>query len=276
MSIRKTFKHGIARLTAAAEGAGLTDGTAHGIATRLTQVSHKAPMRLVPVWKSSVDKAGAAICALSNYGGGMLQGDSVELHVHVKPQARLGVTTQGASRIYTPNSNDNLCQATLEAKVDPHALLVWAPDPCALFQKSSFEQTQTFNIDPSSSVALIDWFSSGRYRNGEHWAFHQLSTKTLLKFPNEEIPFLQDAMHMDLRANEKRQLEPWEDPLGVSDFHAFASLILYGDQVQHVRERCEALSDTLLAQHTRIRQRHPLGLQEDNSRDSQSKHASIL
>lgn len=81
MSIHRSFKHGIGRLTAAAEG---------GPVTRLTQVSHKAPMRLVPVLKSSVDQAGAAVCALSNYGGGMLQGDSVELHVHVKSNAKLG------------------------------------------------------------------------------------------------------------------------------------------------------------------------------------------
>ncbi len=242
MSIRQSFKHGIGRLTAAAEG-GLEP------TTRLTQVSHKAPVRLVPILKSSVELAGAAICSLSNYGGGMLQGDSVELHVQVKTKARLGVTTQGASRIYTQRV-PNLCQATLHARVDPDALLVWAPDPCALFRSSSFQQTQHFKIDPTSSVALIDWFSSGRYRNGEHWAFDQLSSRTCLTFAGEEIPFLQDAIHMDMKAYKG------EDPLGVSSqFHAFASLILYGDQVQAVQQQCEALSDALMLPHTRVRER---------------------
>ena len=239
MSIQQHFKHGIGRLTAAAEGT-------H---TRLTQVSHKAPMRWVPVWKTSVERAGAAICALSNYGGGMLQGDSVEVHVHVKSDARLGVTTQGASRIYTQRVQ-NLCQATLDAQVEKNALLVWAPDPCSLFRKSSFQQIQNFKIDPTSSVALIDWFSSGRYRNGEHWAFDQLSSRTRLSFDGEDVPFLQDAVHMDLKA-----LQAEDDPLGVFQFHAFASLILYGDQVKAVQEECQAMADALMSPYTRIRER---------------------
>lgn len=243
MSIQQHFKHGIGRLTAAAEGS----------QTRLTQISHKSPMRWVPLLKSSVDIAGAAVCALSNYGGGMLQGDTVEVHVHVKSNARLGITTQGASRIYTQRV-PKLCQATLDAKVDTNALLVWAPDPCSLFQKASFQQIQNFRIDPTSSVALIDWFSSGRYRNGEHWVFDQLSTRTCLTFDGEELPFLQDAVHMDLNA-----LQAEDDPLGVFNFHAFASLILYGDEIKAVLQECQTLSDALLSPHTRIRERFSEG-----------------
>lgn len=250
MSIQQHFKHGIGRLTATAEGN-------HSKLTRLTQVSHKSPMRWVPVHKSSVEKAGAAVCAMSNYGGGMLQGDSVEVHVHAKSNARLGITTQGASRIYTQRV-PNLCRATLDAQVDQKALLVWAPDPCSLFRKSSFQQTQKFTIDPSSSVALIDWFSSGRYRNGEHWVFNQLSSRTCLTFEGETVPFLQDAIHMDLQ-----MLSEEVDPLGVSDFHAFASLILYGDQIEDVHQECLALSDAFMLPHTRIRDRESPNIDVD-------------
>jgi hypothetical protein len=56
----RSVKHGIARLTASADSASSP--------TRLTQVSHKAPMRLLPMGKSSV-QAGAAICALSTRRG---------------------------------------------------------------------------------------------------------------------------------------------------------------------------------------------------------------
>jgi len=273
MSIQPHFKHGIGRLTAAAEGS-------H---TRLTQVSHKAPMRWVPVWKTSVERAGAAICALSNYGGGMLQGDSVEVHVHVQSNAQLGVTTQGASRIYTQRIPNNVCQATLDAKVEKKGLLVWAPDPCSLFRKSSFQQVQKFTIDPTSSVALIDWFSSGRYRNGEHWAFDQLSTRTSLFFEEEDdIPILQDAIHMDfktLAASSSKKESGTDsngggtDPLGVFQFHAFASLILYGDQVQAVQQECLALSDALLRPYTRIRERLPVADDDDDGDDDKNKNS---
>ena len=240
MSLRRSVKHGIGRLTASADG----------FNTRLTQVAHKAPTRLVPLGKSSVDKAGAAICALSNYGGGMLQGDSCELTVGVNPNARLGITTQGASRIYTQRT-PNECKAEMKATVQENGLLVLAPDPCALFESSSFSQTQSFEIHPDSSVVLIDWFSSGRYRNGEHWAFDKLSTRTSLQWLGETTPFLQDSIKMDLRNMRPEE----EDPLGVSQFHAFASLLLYGKQAESVQKRCQTLQDVLVAKHTRIRER---------------------
>jgi urease accessory protein len=255
MSLSQGVKHGIGRLTASA------DGGPQKMITRLTQVSHKAPTRWVPLKKSSVYHAGAAICALSNYGGGMLQGDSCELHVNVDANARLGVMTQGTSRIYTQRT-PNVCQVTLQATVKQDAMLVWAPDPCALFAASSFQQTQHVAIHPTSSVVLIDWFSSGRYRNGEHWAFDRLSSRTCLSWLNDDqdqdqekkdrphAPFLQDAVHMDLTIGKDVR-----DPLGVSDFHVFASMILYGEQAKVVQQQCLALQDALASQYTRIRHR---------------------
>ena len=67
-SSRRWLQNGVARLTA----------TCHNEKTRLTQVSHQAPLRLVPIPSSSIQHAGAALCALSSYGGGMLPGDSHE------------------------------------------------------------------------------------------------------------------------------------------------------------------------------------------------------
>lgn len=74
-----------------------------------------------------------------------------------------------------------------------------------------------------------------------------------MTFAGEDIPFLQDATHMDLGRYQQQPQQ--EDPLGVSQFHTFASLILYGDQIKPVRQQCEALSDALMLQHTRVRER---------------------
>eukprot|EP00934_Nitzschia_sp_Nitz4_P005809 Nitzschia sp. Nitz4//scaffold73_size107353//52647//54683//NITZ4_004320-RA/size107353-processed-gene-0.26-mRNA-1//-1//CDS//3329557476//5799//frame0 len=258
MSIRPCFKHGIGKLTAAAEGAAkLVGDVPRPPPTFLTQVSHKAPMRFVPLRQSSIAQAGAAVCAMSNYGGGMVQGDSLDLTIHAQTNARLGVTTQGASRIYTPNHRGPPTKSTLQATVDPDALLVWAPDPCSLFRSSSFQQRQTVRLHPTSSLALIDWFSSGRYRNGEQWAFDSLSAQTSLRMmlpPDdkdspEEVPFLHDAVHLHLSSDVPNA----QQSLGVSEFQTFASLILYGDQVEQVAQQCRFLSDALLSQHTRIR-----------------------
>lgn len=66
---------GIATLVATAE-----QGT-----TRLTRVSHRAPGRLLPMRSPLSEEAGASLCLLGSYGGGLLGGDSVTLEVHAKP-----------------------------------------------------------------------------------------------------------------------------------------------------------------------------------------------
>lgn len=263
--LRKSVKHGIGRLTASADS----------FVTHLTQVAHKAPTRLIPVRKSSVRSAGAAVCALSNYGAGMLQGDSAELSVAVEAGAKLGLVTQGAARIYTQKVPGEV-RASMDVRVEKAGVLVFTPDPCAMFASSSYRQIQRFEIHPDSSVALIDWFSSGRFKNQERWEFDTLTTRTSLRWMAEErttsseeqststdddIPFLQDSICIDLQEfnddddHHAQDSDGGRDAHGVADFNCFASLILYGNEMEAVKQKCQILSDSFAAQHTRIRQR---------------------
>lgn len=276
--LRKSVKHGIGRLTASAGAASRHVTAKKPVVTRLTQVAHKAPTRLIPVKKTSVEAAGAAVCALSNYGAGMLQGDSAELSIHVESKAKLAVVTQGAARIYTQKIPGE-CKARMDAKVEKDSVLIYAPDPCAMFASSSYSQIQEYNIHPESSIALIDWISSGRFKSNERWEFDRLSLRTTLKWLGEtettattsepyvsqntdndasynDIPFLQDSISIDLRST-KRYSNRREhyDPHAVKDFNSFASLIVYGEQMELVKDECQYLSDSFTAQYTRIRQR---------------------
>jgi urease accessory protein len=279
----KSVKHGIGLLTASAEANPLLSSSSSSPSlldslrrrnppiTRLTRVAHKAPTRLVPVGKSSVEAAGAAVCALSNYGAGMLQGDSAELSVRVERGAKLGLITQGASRIYTQTVPTE-CEARMHARVERDGMLVFTPDPCAMYANSSYSQVQTFDVHPQSSVVLIDWFSSGRFNNEERWEFHKLSTRTSLRwledgntaderssFPSNTIPFLQDSTMMDLRLDSSTEAthsgENGSDAHAVAGFNCFASLILYGVQTRAVHLRSRSLADEFAAKYTRIRDR---------------------
>ena len=274
--LRKSVKHGIGRLTASAGATARQLEAKKPVVTRLTQVAHKAPTRLIPVKKTSVEAAGAAVCALSNYGAGMLQGDSAELSMHVESGAKLGVVTQGAARIYTQRI-PGVCKAQMDVKVEKDGVLVYAPDPCAMFAKSSYSQIQEFNVHPESSIALIDWISSGRFKNNERWEFDKLTVRTTLKWWDEpdstittsnydDIPFLQDSISIDLSSDKRysNQRENY-DPHAVEDFNCFASLIVYGEQMELVKDECQYLSDTFAAQYTRVRQR-----EEDEKRSMPS------
>lgn len=251
--LSKSVKHGIGRLTASADAA---SNMLLPVMTRLTQVSHKAPMRLIPVLKSSIRDAGAAVTAISNYGAGMLQGDSAEITVNVEAGAKLGLVTQGAARIYTQRVKST-CESRLHATVEKNAMLVFAPDPCTLFASSSYSQNQEFIIDPESSVVLIDWFSSGRFENNERWEFDTLKTRTKLKWRsknddnNNSVPFILDSTTIDLCGSKSNE----DDPHAVGDYNCFASMILYGEQIQSIKLRCRSLADTIASKHTRIRER---------------------
>jgi urease accessory protein UreH/urease accessory protein UreF len=264
--LQPAIKQGLGWLTASAD--------AFDKPTRLTQIAHKAPLRLLPVGTSPVRNAGAAICALSNYGAGMLQGDSSLLSITVKAGAKLGITSQGANRIYKRRNqnDDDICKTDIQATVQEDGFLVVAPDFCSMFASSSLEQKQVFEIHPSSSVVLIDWFSSGRYQNGERWQFSSLKATTKLQWiqednsndkDNRRIPFLQDSIWLQ---NDDINSTRNEDPFGVDKVNTFASLILYGDQADSVVQNCKKIQNSLVARHTRIRVPQDIN-QDDNMED---------
>ena len=66
--------------------------SAAGGRTCLTRVAHKAPARLLPMRSPRAIEAGAAVCAIGSFGGGLLGGDHVTLDVRAEPGVRPAVT----------------------------------------------------------------------------------------------------------------------------------------------------------------------------------------
>ena len=165
-------RQGAAWLTAAVEG---------GV-TRLTRVAHRAPMRLLPMQPPGVAAAGAAACALGSYGGGLLGGDVVDLHVRAECGAVLALTTQASTKIYKAKADGVPTQQRLTAEVAAGALLVVAPDPVVPFAQSAYAGLQRYALEPGASLVAVDWVGSGRVSNGERWAHGSFSTRTELSW----------------------------------------------------------------------------------------------
>lgn len=189
-----TFQKGIARLVAQK-----TAGS-----TALTEVAHQSPTRLLPLRSSLVNQAGAALCAVGGYGGGMVQGDSNKISVDVKPNARLGVISQGANRVYKSSDEDIPSTHTeMNALVRKNGFLVMAPDPCALFSECRYKQDIRIDLeDETSSLVWIDWFSAGRLSQGERWKFHDFTSSTnLYRHSTSDYPIIRDGLRMDSRSS---------------------------------------------------------------------------
>ena len=209
----------------------------------------------------------------------MVRGDRQELSIKVDEGAKLGLITQGATRIYRQagrlggqdQQQEQLpsCQSTLHAKVGKDAVLVVAPDPLVPFSRSSFVQRQRFDLDPSASLLLVDWFGAGRVNSGERWDFDLLSSRCDLFHSSadtgggskNDVPFLIESLSMDNRRRTRLSDIPDSstlDPFGFdvssdATFDAFASVIMRGPAMEEVSARFEELSRSLASEHTRIR-----------------------
>lgn len=108
------------------------------------------------------------------YGGGLVAGDHVDLHVKVRPKARLVLLTQGSTKVYKTPSKDLYTEQRMTTTLEEGAALVLLPDPVQPFKGSSYKQHQAFHIHPQqSSMVFLDWVSAGRAARGEAWEFFQ-------------------------------------------------------------------------------------------------------
>jgi len=137
-----------------------------GSQTVVTRARAQSPLKLL-----CPRAAGPSAWAFtSNYGGGLVAGDDVRLHVHAGEETTSLLSTQASTKVYRSRSGLGARQS-ITAQIDAGALCVSAPDPATCFAGARFEQRQQFHLDKSASLVLIDSLSSGRVARGERWAF---------------------------------------------------------------------------------------------------------
>ncbi len=166
--------------------------------SRLVASHSAAPLRLLHPRLS--DRA--ACVMLSNYGGGMVQGDRVGLALDCGPGARLLVCTQANSRVYR-NDRDWPTSQTTDGHVGAGAKVVVLPDPLVLHAGSRFEQRQRWRVDPGGSLLLGEWFQCGRSDSGECFAYGSYRSEVEISQGDERLawePFVSEPAADDPRA----------------------------------------------------------------------------
>jgi urease accessory protein len=116
---------------------------------------------------------------VTNFGGGMVEGDSVCLEVVCREGARLNVGSVGNLQVY--KSPIKGCSQAVKGLLEKNALCVVNADPVVLHSGSRFEQRQEWNLHPESSLLVAEWVVAGRLVKGESFAFDEyLSDFTVL------------------------------------------------------------------------------------------------
>lgn len=254
--------------------------------TRLTTVSHRAPVRLVPT-PDRRRHTGAAHVSISHYGGGMAAGDTADVTVHVQPRAKLVLHTQGSNRIYKqpPPSPQQSPPTTTTAVAPPlplrpttsqwhvrvaeQAVLVHVPDPVSLQAGCVYQQSADYTLHRHcAACVVVDWLAAGRLQRGERWQHHTPCTsRTQWQFldradppppqqsqQRQRPPFLLDAQSiLPLTTTTTAPHHGMDWHAGTTQFHAVATVMVYGSATDRVVQRWYRVQHALCALHTTVR-----------------------
>ncbi|HEY1906792.1 MAG TPA: urease accessory protein UreD [Myxococcaceae bacterium] len=190
-----------------------------GTGTAVETAYAESPLRFL----TPRNHGSAAWAYTSTLGGGLVDGDRLELEISVGPGARAFVSSQGPTRVF--RSVRGASSETV-ARVEDGGALVLVPDPTACFGGASYAQSTEVRLGAGSSLALWDVLSAGR----ERWGFSRC-TSTLRVLPFLDERWLLDPEHGRL-----------EERMG--RFGAIGTLLLvgplFGDIARVVHERIDS------------------------------------
>jgi urease accessory protein len=133
----------------------------------------------------------AAWVYTSTYGGGLVDGDSLRLDVHVGRGAMGFLSTQASTKVYRSPRGTSIDG---RYRVDAGGALIVAPDPIVCFAASTCRQWQQFDLDRDAGLVVVDWILSGRRAAGERWAFNHYSSRVTISAHGQ--PILHDALSL--------------------------------------------------------------------------------
>lgn len=176
--------------------------------TVLVAARAESPLRFVrPTFHGT---RSAAVC-LVTFGGGLVDGDEVDVELDVGPGATLVVFTQSSTKVFR-----GAARQALRAKVA--GTLVLLPDPVAAFRDARYSQRVEIDLTATGSCVVLDGFNAGRPAFGDRWAMRTLDLRTVVRSDGRTV--VTDAMHLDTTDG------PIAERMGA--FDAYATLIAVG------------------------------------------------
>ena len=157
----------------AAAGTGVLEFAEVGGETVLTRAFTASPLKVL-----NPSHAGRSAWAyLATYGGGLVDGDTIAVHLDVGRGAAALVATQASTKVYRSPRG---ATQTLLAHVADDGLLVLLPDPVTCFAGARYRQDQRVLLDPNANLVLVDRLTAGRIDFGERWLFDEYNSRIFI------------------------------------------------------------------------------------------------
>lgn len=133
---------------------------------RLVSCRSVAPLKIVS------PRTGGDYCAavLSGYGGGVVEGDRVELEVRCGAGAALFVGTQSYTKVYK-NPRGQVSRQVIRGQIAAGGVAVALPDPVVPYAGSRFVQEQEWDLEAGALLVLADGHTAGRGAYGERFDY---------------------------------------------------------------------------------------------------------
>jgi len=215
---------------------------ATGGRTSLVEAFATSPLRIL----TPRNHGDAAWVFLASLGGGLVDGDRLDVEVDVAVGAAALVGTQASTKVYRSRERPVAavappaasvgepagmlatggCSQRLRARVAAGAMLAILPDPVVCFADARYEQRIDVTLEPAASLCLLDGYTSGRSARGERWAFSRYASRTTIR--RGERRTVVDATLLD----------PRHGALGerMGRFDAVLSLLVVGPAFASVRQ----------------------------------------
>ena len=160
-----------------------------------------------------------------------------------RPGRRLACI-QPPEHILSPtSSDDSLTSQTIRYTVQPRSSLFLLPDPVTCFRSASYNQIQRFNVAPDASVVILDWLTSGRKALDEDWAFTRYYSENEV-FIGEKR-WARDVMLLEADESQLDSLPKRTLGERLSPYSCYATMLLYGTEVQSVIEKLGATFEAI-------------------------------
>ncbi len=195
--------------------------------SRLISCCSVAPLRIL---ETAGGEDGTVRAVLASYGGGLLQGDHLDLEILCRAGSRLHLTTQSNTQIYENNGGPPARQS-LRGVLDEGAAAHVLPLSNVMHRNSRFIQDQDWEVAAGASLVLADLFQAGRVENAESFRFHSYESRCILR--RNGRPFLEEAFRFEPDRH---------DPFSAAcfgPFRAMLSLYLVGPGAALPRQRLE-------------------------------------
>ena len=123
--------------------------------------------------------------------GGILQGDRYRIDLSLKNEAMSHITTQGATRIYSMNSN--YATQIVNITVDENCYLEYIPDQTIPYKNSRYYQKVNLKIHDNSTLIHSEIITPGRVAMGELFEYDIFYLRVNCINQDKKIRFLENT-----------------------------------------------------------------------------------